>query len=139
MSLKYEVRFRYGEPQLFEDSNAAACAITGNDEYIDGLEVDVDEAIDDSYGRIEICGETYWASRILRELDEYQYDQYCAEERRNCAENNVDYVEEMLDRMDDGDEESFEGGITVTCFEDDEDEDTEESDDGFMEILDYAT
>ena len=140
MALKWEVKFRYGEPQIFDDSNSAACAITENEEYIGDLDVDVDESLDECYGRIQICGTDYWASQILKELNETQYYEYLDDERRSRAENDRDWVEEQLDKMDDGDEERFEGGIRVTCFEDDEDEDDEDSHaEGFLEIFDYAT
>lgn len=141
MGLKFEVKFRYGDPQVFDDANSAACAITENEEYIDDLEVDIDDYIDESYGHIEISGQDFWASRILYELNQDLYYEIQSDERRNTAENNLDYVEDTLDRMDDGDEESFEGGIRVTCFDDgaDEDEDNDDDHEGFMSIFDYAT
>jgi hypothetical protein len=141
MGLKFEVRFRYGEPQIFADANSAACAITENEDYIDDIEVDIDDYLDESYGHIEICGEDFWASKILYELYQDRYYEIQNDERRNTAENNLDWVEDTLDRMDDGDEESFEGGIRVICFDDgeDEDEDDEDERDSFMSIFDYAT
>ena len=128
MLQQWEVRPRYGEPQVFDDTDNAATFITENEEYIDELEVDVDEYIDDCYGSIEICGERYYASRILYNLDEYRYEEVREEEKRNCAENNAEYVSDELSVMDDGDEKSFEGGISVVCFctyEDGEDEPSE--------------
>lgn len=143
MSMRWHVRFRnYGTPreQEFDNAADAASAIVSNDSYIENLDVDVDEALDECYGRIEINGDTYWASRILRELNEDSYYEFRSAEQNSVAENNQDYVEDTLDRMDNGDEESFEGGIVVTCIEeDDEDEDDEDPQaEGFYEIFDYV-
>lgn len=138
MTQKWEVRFRYEEPQIFDDANEAASAITSNESYIDDYEVDIDEAIDDNYGSIEINGQTFWASTILKEMAEDSYWDYARSEREYYADESTGDVENTLERMDDGDEESFEGGIRVVCrYEEEYDEELPV--DGFMEVLDYAT
>ena len=128
MHIEYEVRRRYQQPQMFSDEYDAADEIIADEYYIEDQEVDVDESIDECYGRIEICGTEYWASRILRELDENVYEEYLDDERRNYAENNRDYVAAQIRLLDAGEEYNCEGGITVTAIEV-LDEDDEEEDD----------
>ena len=141
MTLQYEVRTRYGSPEIFDDAWDAASYITENDEYIDELEVDVDEYIDEAYGHIEINGTDYCASRILYHLDEEAYYDLQREEKRSYAENNTDWVADQIRCMDEGDEKSFDGGITVTCIAvmDEEDEKEDSSfDEEFGSIFEYS-
>lgn len=127
MHLEYEVRRRYQQPQMFSDEYDAADEIIEDEYYIEEQEVDVDESIDECYGKIEICGTEYWASQILKELDENAYYEYLDDERRNYAENNRDYVAEQIRALDAGEEYNCEGDITVTAIEvPDEDDDEEE-------------
>lgn len=128
MHLEYEVRRRYQQPQMFSDEYDAADEIIADEYYIEDQEVDVDESIDDCYGRIEICGTEYWASRILKELDENVYYEYLEDERRNYAENNRDYVAEQIRALDAGEEYNCDGGITVTAIEVLDEDDDEEDD-----------
>lgn len=135
--MRYEVQFRGEEPQIFDDENSAACAIIENEDYIDDRDVDIDEYLDDSYGRIEIAGHTFYASRILYEMAEDTYYEIRDEEKRNEAENDCDWIADQLYRMSEGEVERFDGGIRVTCIGDDEDED-DEGDDEIMSILDIV-
>ena len=127
MTLQWEVRTRYGPAETFDDARDAAEHITSNDEYINELEVDVDEYIDESYGRIEINGVDYWASSILYHMSEETYYDIQREYKEDCAEGNIDWVADQLESMEDGETRSFEGGITVVCIgvpdEDDEEDD----------------
>ena len=141
MTLQYEVRTRYGSPETFEDAWDAASHITDNEEYIDELEVDVDEYIDEAYGHIEINGTDYWASRILYNLDEEAYYDLQREEKRSSAENNTDCIADQIRSMDEGDELNYDGGITVTCIAvmDEEDEEEDSSfDEEFGSIFEYS-
>ena len=137
---RWEVCFQNEAPKCFDDSSQAACEIVQNEDYINGLEVDIDQTIDGCYGHIEINGTDYWASNILKELDEDAYDSYLSSERGYVAEANQDYVCDTLDRMDDGDEESFEGGICVRCFEESDEDDSDEDprSDGLLGIFDIV-
>ena len=139
MPRKYIVKTRYDAPKEFDDSSDAATYITEDENYIDELEVDVDEFIDEAYGHIDIGGSEYWASQILKNLDEYVYNEMEQEEKRNCAEGNTDYVSERLDAMCDGDEEWFEGGVKVTSIDQDEDDDNEDPvfDQEFGSVFEY--
>ena len=135
MTLQWEVKARYGPPETFDDANEAAEHITSNEEYIDELEVDIDESLDESYGSIEIRGQDFSASQILYALNEDSYYDAQREEREYCAEGNADWIADQLGGMDDGEELHFEGGITVTCFGvRDEDDD----DDGFDKDFESA-
>ena len=129
MHLEYEVRRRYQQPQMFSDEYDAADVIIEDEYYIENQEVDVDEYIDECYGKIEIYGTEYWASQILKELDENVYYEYLDDERRNYARNNRDYVAEQIRLLDAGEEFNCEGGITVTAVEFPDEDDDEE--DGF--------
>ena len=109
-------------------------AITEDDNYIDNQDVDVDEYLDECYGSLEIGGTTFYASRIVKELDEDMYWEFYRDEQRNAAENSIDYVEGELERMSPDEVINFEGGVTVRCIDDEEDED-EESVSGFAEVF----
>ena len=141
MTLQYEVRTRYGSPEIFDDASDAAEYITSNDEYIDELEVDVDEYIDESWGHIEINGRDYEASRILYALNEEDYYDLQNEEKRSCAEGNTDWICEQIREMDEGDERNYYGGITVTCIaihDEEDDEEDPEFDKEFGSIFEYS-
>lgn len=125
--MKIEVSAPYSSTEVFEDEYDAARYITELDTYIDNMEVDIDDNIDESYGRIEIAGIDFWASRILRELDETAYDEIYEEEKRNCAENDADWLAGEIRQMSDGDERDF-NGVTVRCYEEDEEEDEVDED-----------
>lgn len=125
MELHYEVRSRYGQAQSFDDACDAARAVCGNESYIEALEVDVDEYINESYDSVEMFGHTFYPAEIIRELD---YDEYTSCEqslKESEAESNIDWVEELIESLDDGEEKRFEGGITVRCLAVFDDEDTE--------------
>lgn len=129
MTLQWEVKTRYGPAEVFDDSGEAAEHITSNEEYIEELEVDVDEYIDESWGHIEINGQEFWASRILYNLSEDSYYDIQREEKESCADGNTDWIAEQLESMEDGEEKAYEGGIRVTCIATHDDDDDE--DDGF--------
>lgn len=129
----YTVYFGYGRnPVDYDDAREAAEAITEDDSYVDYMEPDINESLDECYGRIEICGQDFWASNILKELDEDAYNDYYREEQVSCAQGDIDYVEDTLEGMSDGDEEHFAGGdIRVIYREGEEEEDEYDSEESF--------
>lgn len=140
--MKWEVHFPYGEPQIFDDADDAADAIIENDEYIDDMDVDVEEYFD-SEGQVNICGVSYWPSSIIRAIDEERWYDAQSEEKRYMAENSKDEVSGELEGMLTGDETRFAGRITVYCIsgiddDDEEDESEVEENEDLVEILDYV-
>ena len=138
MTLQYEVKTRYGPAEVFDDADNAAEYITSNEEYIDELEVDVDESLNENYGSIEIRGRNYSASEILYGLNEDDYSDAHREEQEYCAENNADWVSDQIGRMCEGEDLRFEGGIVVTCIgipDDDDDEEDGFDNEGFESAL----
>lgn len=130
MTLQYEVRQRNGPTDVYNDPDDVADRITTDEDYIHNLEVDVDESLDEGYGYLEIRGRQYYASAILRALDEDEYTDAIDDEQRYCAESNEEYVSDQVGRMREGETLYFEGGFTVLCIgiPDDEDDDLAEFD-----------
>lgn len=124
--MTYEVTFPGHRTEVFNDEWDAASSISGSDDYIDGLEIDADENIDECYGRIEIAGQTFWASAILRELNEDLYYQCEREYRENYAENEQEWIAQEIRDLCDGGTAYFDGGITVLATEDEESENTDD-------------
>ena len=138
MTLQWEVKPRYGPVEVFGDARDAAEHITSNEQYIDELEVNIDENLNDEYGSIEIRGHEFTASEILYSMNQDDYYTAMQEDREFTAQNNVDSVAEQIGEMNDGEELSFEGGFTVTCiavFDDDEEVDDGFDKDGFESAL----
>jgi len=137
----WKIMFPYSSPQLYENADEAAIAITSDENYIENLDVDIDDLLD-SNGRIDIYGESYWPSTLLKAVDEERYYEIVDEERRYTAENNKDDVADELERMLTDDEEEYPGRISVRClrgtdYENEEENEFEENK-GLTEVLDYV-
>ena len=137
----WKIMFPYSSPQLYENADEAAIAITSDENYIENLDVDIDDLLD-SNGRIDIYGESYWPSALLKAVDEERYYEIVDEERRYTAENNKDDVADELERMLTDDEEEYPGRISARClrgtdYEEEEENEFEENK-GLTEVLDYV-
>ena len=135
--MTYEVKLPYCDPRTYDDAYDATEAIVTDSNYIDNLDVNIDESLDEAYGMIEICGREYYASRILYELNEDEYDEYAQQEREERANDDQDWVAEQIQRLSEGEETSFGYGITVKAIEDPEDEDDEQGDEDLHCVLDF--
>lgn len=81
-----------------------------------------DDLLDEAYGEVEVCGYTYYASRVLALVDEVAY---------RCGKNDWldgEYQDMVysLERMVDGDEEDYFG--TTVRYEEVSDNEEEEED-----------
>ncbi len=97
----------------FDDARKAADYIMENcdgDAY--------DEMLDEIYGDIEICGYSYCASIALYRVDPVAY----RVGRSDWEDYEAGEIEYQLERMDDGDEDTF-YGFTVEAIDDEEMED----------------
>lgn len=102
--------------RTFDDARNAAEYIMENcsdDPY--------DEMLDEIYGDIEICGYSYCASIALYRVDPIAYKVG----RSDWEDSEASEIEWQLERMDDGDTDTF-YGVDVEAVEDEEDEDEED-------------
>ena len=96
----------------FEDAREAAEYITddmSNDVY--------DDMLDECYGEIEICGFSYLASLALYRIDEIAY--HCG--RNDYYDSLASDIAYELERMSDGDTETF-YDVDVECVDEEEEE-----------------
>lgn len=100
----------------FDDARRAAEYIVEN-----SSEDAYDEMLDEVYGEIEICGYSYYASIALYRVDPVAY----RVGRSDWEDYEAGEIEYQLERMDDGDSDTF-YGFDVEAVEDDEDEESEE-------------
>ena len=81
-----------------------------------------DDALDEIYGEVEICGHEYCASRALSLVDEVGYR--CG--KNDWLDGEYQDIVYSLERMEDGDEEEY-FGVTVRYEEVSDDEEEEDS------------
>ena len=81
-----------------------------------------DDLLDEVCGEVEVCGYTYYASRVLALVDEvaYRYG------KNDWLDGEYRDILDSLERMVDGDEEDY-FGVTV-CYQEVCDEEEEEKD-----------
>ena len=127
MSWRIEIPYDRHSPYIVEDTDSAVQVIIGSDHYQDNYELgrDVfDEYIDDAYGDIDICGVTYSASQVLRDVDENRYDEWYQEEcMERARESEYDVKCELESNEYEGCSAWFAGNITASYFEDEEEDD----------------
>lgn len=116
--------WKIDDESVFESAQEAADHICENNDDVCNTEM-YDDMLDECYGRFDIGGNGFYASTILKELDNSvywsDYDEY-----KN--ETEYEYAKELardLERMSDGDEDCF-YGYEVKCIDDEEDEEEEE-------------
>lgn len=96
----------------FENARSAADHIMENCD-----ECYYDDMLDECYDEVNICGYTYAPSVALYNIDPVAYR--CG--RSDWEDYEAGNIEYELDRMDDGEEESF-YGFDVKCIDDEEEE-----------------
>lgn len=129
MPWKIEVPYDRNSPYECETSGEAAQIIVDSDEYRSNYELDYssfDDYIDECYGEIDICGINYYASKVLKDVDEYRYNEWYSEECSERASESQGDVEYELDRNETaGSTCWFYGNINATYYEEDEEDDDE--------------
>lgn len=114
---KYLVNTYGNHWEEFDSAESAAQEVIENvpDYYWDDL-------LDEAYGEVEVCGYTYYASRVLALVDEVAYR--CG--KNDWLDGEYRDILDSLERMVDGDEEDY-FGVTV-CYQEVCDEEEEEED-----------
>ena len=80
-------------------------------------ETEYDETLDECYEMVNVCGYEYYPSYALKNLDSIAY--CCGlNDYRNSQQSDIEY---KLNRMDDGDSDTW-YGYEVEVIEEDEDE-----------------
>lgn len=118
----------------YDDIDDLCSWLFDSDRYYDSCdEDDLDEWIDEIYSGCEICGNTFYASQIVRECDNYLYSELKSDYARSQAENDQDYYYHDLENMDNEDNMDV-NGYSITYFADEEDEEDEEETEEAVEI-----
>ena len=127
MSWKIDIPYDRNSPYIVEDIDDAVRLIVESDQYQDNYEIGrdaFDEFVDDSYGEIDVCGISYSASQVLRDVDEYRYDEWYREECLERARDSEYDVEcELESNEHEGGSAWFAGNVTASYIEDEEEED----------------
>ena len=111
----------------YDDIDDLCSWLFDSDRYYDNCDEDeLDEWIDEIYSGCEICGNTFYASQIVRECDNYLYTELKSDYARNQAESDQDYYYHDLENMDNEDNMDV-NGYSITYFADEEDEEDEDN------------
>lgn len=111
----------------YDDIDELCDFLFDTDRYWDDCDEDeLDEWIDEIYSGCEIAGATFYASAIVKELDNYTYNELKSDYCNSRAENDRDYYEGDLSRMNHEDDMDI-NGYTIEYFEDEDEEDDEDN------------
>ena len=102
----FEVALDSWETVTVNTAEEAADAIA---DYLADCEDEYDEMLDECNDVVTVCGMTYSPSEVLKKVDPIAYRCGMAD-WADCERSDALYT---IERMDDGDEEQFVGGITV--------------------------
>lgn len=112
----------------FDDIDSLCDWLFDSDRYYENCdEDDLDEWIDECYSGCDIAGCTFYASKIVRECDDYLYSELKSDYARSQAESDQDYWYHDLENMDDEDDLDV-NGYTITYYADNEDDEEDEAD-----------
>lgn len=119
---------------LYEDVDEVCDRVFDPDNYEDSDSFD--EWLDECYSSVTIEGNTYYASKILYQVNEDNYHDALRDYAQRCADDDREDRYNEIEDMDDGDSICI-NGYDITCeyvYEEDDEEDEEDEDDDECEL-----
>lgn len=111
----------------YDDIDDLCERLFDSDYYYDNCDEDqLNEWIDECYDSVEIAGCTFYASAILRELDDYMYNELKNDWAHSQAESDSDYWYSTLNNMSHEDYEDI-NGYRIEYFEEEDEEEDEDN------------